>query len=213
MKLFAAGAALADLESCLRLGLCAGVVLDQGAPALASAGARRELVTALGRLVDGPVFVPATGPGASGDAAALEGAARELAALGTAVVPRLPFGQAGLAAARACAKAGLVTNLVGCTTPTDALAAARAGGHWISPAWDLPADATARGALFEPMRRVVSALASFEGKAEVLMGAAPDRSILVDLAFVGAHAGSARPDVVHEIARRRAEGLADAKGS
>jgi transaldolase len=211
MKLFAAGAGLADLDPCLRLGLCTGVVIDRGAAA-AGGSSTRELVTALAALVDGPVFLDAAGGGDAPDAAALEGRARELAALGAAVVARVPFGEAGLAAIRACARAGLKMNAVGCTTPVEALAAARAGARWISPSWDLPADAKARGALYEPLRKVVAALQSYGHATEVLVGPAPNRSILVDVMFAGVHAASSRPAALHEIARRRAEGL-EAVGS
>jgi hypothetical protein len=200
MKLFAAGAGLADLEPCLRLGLCTGVVVDRGA-----APPTRELVAGLGRLVDGPVFLDA---GAADDATALEAAARERAALGAAVVPRVTFGEVGLAAIRACARLGLATNAVGCTTPLEALAAVRAGARWISPSWELPAESAARTAFYEPLRKIVAALQAYRLTAEVLVGPAPDRSILADVMFAGVHAASSRPAAVHEIARRRAEGLA-----
>jgi transaldolase len=202
MKLFAAGAGLADLEPCLRLGLCTGVVLDRRA--------ERDVVPALGRLVDGPIFVPVS-PDA-GDAAALEAAAREAGALGGAVVARVAFGEVGLAAIRACARSGVPTNAVGCTTPVEALAAARAGARWISPSWELPTESAARVALYEPLRKIVAALQAYGHKAEVLVGPAPDRSILVDVMFAGVHAASSRPAALHEIARRRAQGL-EAAGS
>jgi transaldolase len=203
MKLFAAGSGLAELEAGVRVAPCEGVVLERGTAGPGGLDGVRELVTALSRLVDGPVFV-----GVTPDAADVQAEAQALGALGRAVVPRIPFGEAGLAAIRACAQAGVATNAVGCATPADAVVAARAGARWLSPAWDLPADGAARGALLGSLRNIIAAVESFAGKAQVLVGPAPDRTQLVDVAFAGAHAGSARLAVLQEIARRREEDLA-----
>lgn len=213
MILFAAGAELDELDACLRLGVCAGVVVDRGAPGCANAGAARGLVAALAKLAAGPVFVDVSGAAGGTDAADLAGAARELAAASRTVVARVAFGDAGLAAIRACAAVGVATEAVGCPTPVEAVAAARAGARWVSPAWDLPADAAARGALLGAIPKIAGALASFGAATRVLVGASPDRSVLVDVALAGAHAGSARAAALKEIARRRAEGLGGPGGS
>jgi transaldolase len=206
MNLFAAGAELDELEASLRLGVCAGVVVDRGAPALASAQTARGLVIALGKLVDGPVFVDVSGAAGAADAAAVAGSARELAAGARSMVARVAFGEAGLATIRACAAVGVATQAVGCPTPVEAVAAARAGARWVSPAWDLP-DGPARGAMLGGLAKIAGALASFGVPTQVLAGPAGDRSALVDLALAGAHAASASAAAVREIARRRAEGL------
>jgi transaldolase len=200
MKVFVVGAELSELEACLGQGLCEGVVVEAAlgrGPAMT-----RELLVELCRAIRGPIFVDV----ASRDADAMAVAARDLAAIAGSIVPRLPFGDEGLKAMRACAAFGLRTNAVGCATAVEALAAARAGAKWISPCRGLPADPTARAAILEPIRKMLGALESFEHKTQVLVAPVEDRSCLVDVALAGAHAAAARPAVLLEIARRRAEG-------
>src|SRR5262249_55220411 len=95
--------------------------------------ARRAALAALGRAFAGPILVEvaAAPPGATLDVAAL---GRELAALGPQFAARIPVSAGGPATLAACQAAGVKTNAVGCATPEDAVAAARAGATWVSPA-------------------------------------------------------------------------------
>jgi transaldolase len=198
MKLYAAGAEPAELRRCAQEGLCEGVVV-QGALAATNEG--RAALADLGQSFAGPILVESGG--AVEEAAAL---GRILTELGPQFAARLPFAASGVATLAAFKLAGVRTNAVGCTTPEEALAAARAGASWVSPALTAPIVGTASGADFDVIRKTRSLLKAFELPTLLLVGPLRDASPLFDVTFMGAHATLASPAVLREIAARRHAG-------
>jgi transaldolase len=197
MKYFVAGLELAGLGG-------AGAQLARGAVAEATAVldvARRagrpprELLVELARLLDGPVIVDLADVAAGG---ALE-AALTFAASGGPVVVRVPYGERGLAAIRAGVAAGLPMAAVGCATPLLALQAAEAGAAWVSPGVGLPPAGEALDESMNVIRKTVALFKSAEVAAQVLVGPVLDASIMIDVAFAGAHAAWAPATLLREI--------------
>jgi len=186
MKVFAAGADPAELRRCLEDGLCEGVVVLGGLPPEAL-----ESVVALGAAGAGPVLVEVP---AAGDAAAL----------GPRFAARVPFAAGGAATFAACRAAGVAANAVGCATADEALAAARAGATWVSPALTGPTPGTVSGADYDLIRKTRALLRTFGQRAELLVGPLGDEGALFDVTVMGAHGVLMGPEVLRRMAARRA---------
>jgi transaldolase len=193
MKLFAAGADPAELQRCVEDGLCQGVALLGDAGSDPSPEGRARLV-ALGRAEGGPILVDVAAPR---DAAAL-------AALGPRFAARIPFAAGGAATFAACKAAGVAANAVGCGTADEALAAARAGATWVSPALTGPVPGTPNGADHDLVRKTRGLFRTFGVRAELLVGPLRDEGVLLDSTLMGAHAALVGPEVLRRLAARRA---------
>jgi hypothetical protein len=199
MKYFVAGLELAELAlEGTGAQLAGGAVADAAAVAAAAARAGRaprDLLADLARRLAGPVVVDVGVP-----AGALE-VARAFAEPGGPVVVRVPFGDEGRATIRAGVAAGLRMAAIGCATPAQVLQAAEAGATWISPTVGLPPAGAALDEAMATLRKAVALLKSSDSQAQLLVGPVLDASVLIDVAFAGAHAATVPVALLREISR------------
>jgi transaldolase len=191
MKLFAAGPEPAELAGCAADGLCEGLVV-LGAGAAEPSPEARERLRALAVAGAGPVLVEVA---SAGDGAAL-------AALGPRFAARLPFAAGGVDAIRACLSVGVETNAVGCTTPEEAVAAARAGAAWVSLPLTGAAPGVATAADHDLVRKTRALLKALGLRAQLLAGPLRDVSVLFDSTLLGAEIALVSPAILRRIAAR-----------
>lgn len=128
MKFFIDTADLKEIREAAAMGLVDGVTTN---PSLVSKTGRkfRDVLLEICDLVKGPVSAEVTG--VKYDDIMKE--ARELAALRSNIVVKIPLIPEGLKAVRTCTDEGIKTNVTLCFTATQALLAAKAGASYISP--------------------------------------------------------------------------------
>ena len=128
MKFFLDTANLDEIRQGIEMGLIDGVTTN---PSLVAREGKefRPLVEEICRIVPGPVSLETVSPDAEG----MLTEARELAAIGSNVVVKIPMTGEGLKAVRSCAGEGIHTNVTLVFSPAQALLACKAGASYISP--------------------------------------------------------------------------------
>jgi transaldolase len=212
MKFFLASPEMGEIRESLEQGILAGITMDAASLAAAAERSGRLVNDLLGEacaLVPGPVFIDLD-LDLEADLSADESdagvrAARELAKLGAQVVVRIPFGAEGLKVIRACVQVGVKVAAASCSTPVEALQAARAGAAWTSPphapaAAQTMGPAGARwGESLDAIRKTIGLLRSFDLQTQVLVPLVRDGSALVDVALAGAHAAAMPHAVLQQL--------------
>src|SRR5580698_4388175 len=127
MKLFLESADPSEIRACVERRSIHGVLLS--APRQLLAGG--SLLPEICGVFPGPVSAALGDDPAEGVAGGLLGRARVLARVAPNVIVELPFGEEGLAALRACVPDGLRAHVTRCSTPVQALEAARAGAVYL----------------------------------------------------------------------------------
>jgi transaldolase len=128
MKFFIDTADVKEIREATAMGLVDGVTTN---PSLVAKSGRkfRDVLLEICDIVKGPVSAEVTG--VKYDDIMKE--ARELAALRTNIVVKIPLIAEGLKAVRTCTEEGIKTNVTLCFSATQALLAAKAGASYISP--------------------------------------------------------------------------------
>jgi transaldolase len=198
MKLFLESADPSQIRSCAERGSIYGVLLSAPRESLAGGSLLAEICDAF----PGPVIAALGDDPAESVAGGLLGRARVLARVAPNVIVELPFGDEGLAALRACVPDGLRAHVTRCTTPAQALEAARAGAVYLSPAGTRP------GQPADPdlIRKIVAATKTHHLPAEVLVLSAGSASALLEAAVAGAQHASLTVSMLSRIAETTACG-------
>lgn len=128
MKFFIDTADVREIKDAAAMGLVDGVTTN---PSLVAKTGRKfqDVLLEICDLVPGPVSAEVIGESCS----AMMEEARALAALRRNIVVKIPLTPEGLKATKACAEAGIKTNVTLCFSATQALLAAKAGASYISP--------------------------------------------------------------------------------
>jgi len=128
MKFFIDTADINDIKEATAMGIIDGVTTN---PSLVAKTGRsfREVLLEICDVVDGPVSAEVVSETAEG----MMKEARELAALRSNIVVKIPLIPEGLKATRMCTEEGIKTNVTLCFSATQALLAAKAGATYISP--------------------------------------------------------------------------------
>ena len=128
MKFFIDTADINDIKEATAMGIIDGVTTN---PSLVAKVGRsfREVLLEICDVVDGPVSAEVVSETAEG----MMKEARELAALRSNIVVKIPLIPEGLKATRMCTEEGIKTNVTLCFSATQALLAAKAGATYISP--------------------------------------------------------------------------------
>lgn len=172
MKFFLDTADLAEIEEAASWGVIAGVTTN---PTLyARIGGKlddfQNHIKRICAVVEGPVSAEAVGE--TRDAIIAEG--RELAALASNVVVKVPTTVEGLAATKVLASEGIPVNMTLCFSVPQAIMAARAGARYISPFIGRFDDISEDG--LAQVEDIVSALENYDFGHEVEVIAASIRS-------------------------------------
>lgn len=128
MKFFIDTADIGEIKHAAAMGIIDGVTTN---PSLVARTGRkfRDVLLEICDVVKGPVSAEVV----STDRDGMMKEARELAALRSNIVVKIPLIPAGLEAVRICAEEGITTNVTLCFSATQALLAAKAGAGYISP--------------------------------------------------------------------------------
>ncbi|MFT7581592.1 MAG: transaldolase [Myxococcota bacterium] len=184
MKFFVEGSVEDATSLAGELGLCGGVVLPADAPATTP-----ETVSALVRLVDGPVFVSVS----ADDTSALLAVARNTARANDYIVVSLPISAPALAICKTCYEEGIAVNITGCATAAQALLAASANATYASvpmgptrPADDRRDDPGSDGA--ELLQDVMAIYDGYDLETLVIAVGLTDPEQVTAAALAGAHA-------------------------
>jgi transaldolase len=191
MKLFLESADPSEIRACVERGSIQGVLLSAPRQLLAGGTFLAEICG----VFPGPVIAALGDDPAEDVAGGLLGRARVLARVAPNVIVELPFGDEGLAALRACVPDGLRAHVTRCSTPVQALEAARAGAVYVSPTGGRP------GVPADPdlIRKIVAAGKTHRLVAEVLVLSARSTGELLDAAVAGAQNASVTMSTLRRI--------------
>jgi transaldolase len=140
----------------------------------------RQIIEEICQIVDGPISAEVTAVECEG--MLKEG--RELAKIHPNVVVKVPLIPEGLKAVRRFSDEGIKTNVTLCFSATQALLAAKAGAHFISPFVGRLDDVSEEG--MGLIRQIVTIYRNYDFKTQVLVASVRHPLHVVDAAMVGA---------------------------
>src|SRR3990172_5277771 len=128
MKFFIDTANIGEIKEAARMGVLDGVTTN---PSLVAKEGKdfRKLLEEICAIVDGPISAEVIAT----DFGGIMREGRDLAKIHKNIVVKVPLIKEGLKAVKALKAEGIRTNLTLCFSPTQALVAAKAGAHFISP--------------------------------------------------------------------------------
>jgi transaldolase len=179
MKFFIDSAAIDEIREAQSLGILDGVTTN---PSLVAKEGRnfRQLLDEILEIVDGPVSAEVVATDTEG--ILREG--RELAAIHSNIVVKVPLIREGIKAVRILASEGIKTNVTLCFSPTQALLAAKAGATYISPFVGRLDDISHDG--MELIRQIVTIYGNYGYATQVLAASIRHPLHVVDSAMAGA---------------------------
>jgi transaldolase len=124
---------------------------------------------------------------------------RELAKIHPNVVVKVPLIPEGLKAVRRFSDEGIKTNVTLCFSATQALLAAKAGAHFISPFVGRLDDVSEEG--MGLIRQIVTIYRNYEFKTQVLVASVRHPLHVVDAAIVGADVATMPYAVMMQLAK------------
>jgi transaldolase len=194
MKFFIDTADLAEIKEAAAMGLVDGVTTN---PSLVARTGRRfrDVLLEICDVVKGPVSAEVVST--TFDAIMKE--ARELHALRPNIVVKIPLIAEGLKATRACADAGISTNVTLCFSPTQALLAAKAGATYISPFVGRLDDVSNDG--MSVVADICEIYENYGYETQVLVASVRHPMHVVEAAKMGAHVMTAPLSVLLQLAR------------
>ena len=113
---------------------------------------------------------------------------RELAKIHKNVIVKVPLIRDGIEACSALSKEGIRVNVTLCFSPAQALLAAKAGAHFISPFVGRLDDIGANG--MDLVRQIVAIYENYNFSTEVLAASLRGPTHVIESALAGAHIGT-----------------------
>jgi transaldolase len=194
MKLFIDTANLNEIRDAAAMGLVDGVTTN---PTLVAKEGRsfRQTIEEICQIVDGPISAEVTAVECEG----MLNEGRELAKIHPNVVVKVPLIPEGLKAVRRFSDEGIKTNVTLCFSATQALLAAKAGAHFISPFVGRLDDVSEEG--MGLIRQIVTIYRNYEFKTQVLVASVRHPLHVVDAAIVGADVATMPYAVMMQLAK------------
>ena len=188
MKFFIDTADLAEIKEAASMGLVDGVTTN---PSLVAKTGRkfRDVLLEICDVVKGPVSAEVVS--VTHDEIMKE--ARELAALRSNIVVKIPLIAEGLKAVKTCHDEGIKTNVTLCFSATQALLAAKAGASYISPFIGRLDDHGAAG--MELISEIRAIYDNYDFDTEILAASIRSPGHVRDAALAGADCATIPPDV------------------
>jgi transaldolase len=194
MKFFIDTADVKEIKEASAMGLVDGVTTN---PSLVAKSGRkfRDVLLEICDLVKGPVSAGVTG--VKYDEIMKE--ARELAALKTNIVVKIPLIPEGLKAVRTCTDEGIKTNVTLCFSATQALLAAKAGASYISPFVGRLDDVATDG--MQLIGEILQIYENYDYKTEVLVASVRGPMHVQQAALLGAHVATCPFSVLQQLSK------------
>ena len=189
MKLFVDTADLGEIEALVPLGIIDGVTTNPSL--LAKVGNDpRGVLKGICELVKGPVSAEVVATDCEG--MVREG--RELAAIDSHIVVKVPFGKAGVQACHVLANEGVRVNVTLIFSASQALLAAKVGAAFVSPFVGRLDDIGTPG--MDLIRTIVEIFENFEFSTEVLVASTRGPMHIIESARLGADVCTCPPKVI-----------------
>jgi len=189
MKLFVDTADLGEIEALVPLGIIDGVTTNPSL--LAKVGNDpRGVLKGICELVKGPVSAEVVATDCDG--MVREG--RELAAIDSHIVVKVPFGKAGVQACRILTNEGVRVNVTLIFSASQALLAAKVGAAFVSPFVGRLDDIGTPG--MDLIRTIVEIFENFEFSTEVLVASTRGPMHIIESARLGADVCTCPPKVI-----------------
>jgi transaldolase len=194
MKIFIDTANLKEIREAAAMGLVDGVTTN---PTLVAKEGRpfRQIIEEICQIVDGPISAEVTAVECEG--MLREG--RELAKIHPNVVVKVPLIPEGLKAVRCFSDEGIKTNVTLCFSATQALLAAKAGAHFISPFVGRLDDVSEEG--MGLIRQIITIYRNYDFKTQVLVASVRHPLHVVDAAMMGADAATMPYSVILQLSK------------
>lgn len=180
MKFFIDSANIEEIREAASLGILDGVTTN---PSLVAKEGKnfRQLLDEILALVDGPISAEVV----SVDKDGILREARELAAIHSNIVVKVPLIKEGLKAVRQLTEEGIRTNVTLCFSPTQALLAAKAGATYVSPFIGRLDDISIDG--MDLIEQIVTIYTNYGYGTQVLAASIRHPLHVLQAALVGAH--------------------------
>lgn len=189
MKLFIDTADLGEIEKFVPLGIIDGVTTNPSL--LAKVGNDpRGVLKGICELVKGPVSAEVVATDCEG----MMREGRELAAIDSHIVVKVPFGKAGVQACHVLANEGVRVNVTLIFSASQALLAAKVGAAFVSPFVGRLDDIGTPG--MDLIRTIVEIFENFEFSTEVLVASTRGPMHIIESARLGADVCTCPPKVI-----------------
>jgi transaldolase len=194
MKFFIDTADVKEIKEASAMGLVDGVTTN---PSLVAKSGRkfRDVLLEICDIVKGPVSAEVTG--VKYDDIMKE--ARELAALKSNIVVKIPMIAEGMKAVRTCTDEGIKTNVTLCFSATQALLAAKAGASYISPFVGRLDDVATDG--MQLIGEILQIYENYDYKTEVLVASVRGPMHVQQAALLGAHVATCPFSVLQQLSK------------
>jgi transaldolase len=194
MKFFIDTADIREIKEAASMGLVDGVTTN---PSLVAKTGRkfRDVLLEICDIVKGPVSAEVIS--VTHDEIMRE--ARELAALRSNIVVKIPLIPEGLKATRTCSNEGIKTNVTLCFSATQALLAAKAGATYISPFVGRLDDVSTDG--MDLISDILEIYNNYGFKTEVLVASVRHPMHIHQAARMGAHVATSPLSVLLQLAK------------
>jgi len=193
MKFFIDTASVSEIREAAALGLLDGVTTN---PSLLSkeAGAPREILREITKLVDGPVSAEVTAVDHDG----MVSQALELRKIADNVVVKIPMTLPGLRALRTLSGQGIPTNCTLIFSATQALMAAKAGATYASPFVGRLDDVSTDG--MQLIEQICTIYRNYDYETQVLVASVRHPIHVVQAALMGADVVTMPAKVIQQLA-------------
>jgi transaldolase len=192
MKFFLDTANVDDIRRAADIGLADGVTTN---PSLVAREGREfvPLIKEICTIVEGPVSAETTADSVDG----MIQEARSLAAIAPNVVIKIPVGQIGLQAVKCLEEEGIKTNVTLVFSPLQALLAARAGAHFISPFIGRLDDVGHQG--MDLVEQIIEILMNYDLESQVIVASVRHPTHVLEAALIGAPIVTVPPTVLWKL--------------
>ncbi len=194
MKFFIDTADIKEIREAAAMGLVDGVTTN---PSLVAKTGRkfRDVLLEICDIVKGPVSAEVVGTTYE----PIMKEARELAALRSNIVVKIPLIPEGLKAVRTCTDEGIKTNVTLCFSATQALLAAKAGATYISPFIGRLDDISTNG--MQLIRDICEIYENYDFATEVLVASVRHPMHVHEAALIGAHVATCPLSVLLQLSK------------
>jgi transaldolase len=192
MKFFLDTANVDDIRRAADIGLADGVTTN---PSLVAREGREfvPLIKEICTIVEGPVSAETTADSVDG----MIQEARSLAAIAPNVVIKIPVGPIGLQAVKRLEEEGIKTNVTLVFSPLQALLAARAGAHFISPFIGRLDDVGHHG--MDLVEQIIEILMNYDLESQVIVASIRHPTHVLEAALIGAPIVTVPPAVLWKL--------------